>query len=207
VRSIRAANLEPQQENNHSAHPHEAHQAEVTIAGQPRVVLTPHEKQVVRLLAMGKTNKDISPILAISTRTVEAHRSPVYVIKATVKPPGNGDFPRRMTQFAEVFERAAGEKLYPGTLNVKVDRPVRWKEDFRIKGVEIDEPGQDLIFEYCQINGLKAYRIRPYNLTTGGGGWGDDTLEIASECCLKDRLGLDAGCVVEITLFGDAADF
>jgi CTP-dependent riboflavin kinase len=112
-----------------------------------------------------------------------------------------------MTQFAEVFERAAGEKLYPDTLNVKVDQPVRWKEDLRIKGVEIDEPDHDLIFEYCQINGLKAYRIRPYNLTTGGGGWGDDTLEIASEYCLKDRLGQDAGSIVEITLFGDAVDF
>ena len=71
----------------------------------------------------------------------------------------------------------------------------------------IFELDQDLIFEYCQLNGLKANRIRPYNLTTGGGGRGDDTLEIASEFCLKDRLGLDAGSVVEITLFGDAADF
>jgi len=72
LRSIRGSNLEPQQENNHPAQPEEAYQAEVTIAGQSRVVLTPHEKQVVQLLVMCKS-KEISSILAISTRTVEAH--------------------------------------------------------------------------------------------------------------------------------------
>jgi DNA-binding NarL/FixJ family response regulator len=72
LRPIRASNLELQQEKNHPAQPDEAHQAEVTIAGLSRVVLTPHEKQVVQLPAMGKS-KEISSILAISTRTVEAH--------------------------------------------------------------------------------------------------------------------------------------
>ena len=135
-----------------------------------------------------------------------SNSSPVSLIEGTVKPPGNGDFGRRMKDFPEGFERAAGEKLYPGTLNVKVDRPIRWKEDFRVKGADIGELDQDLLFEHCRINGLKAYRIRPYNLKTGGGGWGDDTLEIACECCLKDRLGLDVGSVVEITLFRNAGD-
>ena len=132
--------------------------------------------------------------------------SPIYLIKGTVKPQGNGDFGRRMKDFPEVFERAAGEKLYPGTLNVKVGRPIRWKEDFRVKGVDIDERDQDLLFEHCLINGLKAYRVRPYNLKTVGGGWGDDTLEIACECCLKERLGLEVGSVVEITIFRDESD-
>ena|ERR1700733_3138566 len=132
--------------------------------------------------------------------------SPIYIIEGTVKPRGSGDFRFRMTKFADVFERAAGEKLYPGTLNVKVDRPVRWKVDFRVRGAEIDEPNQDLLFEHCRINGPKAYRIRPYDLNTGGGGWGDDTLEIACECCLKDRLSLDVGSIVEITLFRNAGD-
>jgi CTP-dependent riboflavin kinase len=72
--------------------------------------------------------------------------SPKYVIEGTVKPQGNGDFQLRMTKFAEVFERAAGDKLFPGTLNAKVDRPVAWKEDFRVRGAEIDEPNQDLLF-------------------------------------------------------------
>ena len=65
-----------------------------------------------------------------------------------------------------------------------------------------DEPEQDLLFEHCRINGLKAYRIRPYNIKTLNGGWGDDTLEIACGCCLKERLDLNIGSVVEDVLAG-----
>ena|ERR1700736_4069149 len=133
--------------------------------------------------------------------------SPISLIKGTVKPPGNGDFPHRMTKYAEAFERAAGEKPYPETLNMKVNRSVRWKEDLRIKGRDIGQDDQYLLFELCLINGLRAYRIRPYNLKTGSGGWGDDTLEIDCECYLKKRLGLDVGSVVEITVFRNANDF
>ena len=137
---------------------------------------------------------------------MSTNSSSEYVIEGTVKPQGNGDFRFRMTQFAHVFQKASGENLYPGTLNVKVNRLIRPKEDFRIKGQDIGEPDQDLLFEHCRINGLKAYRIRPYNLKTGDGGWGDDTLEIACEYCLKDHLGLDVGSVVKIILFRSECD-
>jgi len=35
---------------------------------------------------------------------------------------GVGDFVPRMTKDRDVFTRAAGEQLYPGTMNVKIDR-------------------------------------------------------------------------------------
>jgi DNA-binding NarL/FixJ family response regulator len=38
-------------------------------------VLTAREQSVVKLIAEGKTNKDIADVLAISKKTVEAHRS------------------------------------------------------------------------------------------------------------------------------------
>lgn len=85
-----------------------------------------------------------------------------------------------MTAFAEVFRRATGEKLVKGTLNVDVGRRIPAKEHFKIRGAEIGEPEQDLLFEVCRVNGLWGYRIRPYNLNTGGGGHGDNILEIAS---------------------------
>ncbi len=42
---------------------------------QTAVILSSREEQVLRLLAEGKSNKEISPILAISVKTVETYRS------------------------------------------------------------------------------------------------------------------------------------
>jgi DNA-binding NarL/FixJ family response regulator len=43
----------------------------------PRVRLTPREREVVQLLAEGKSNKKVAAILGISVKTVEAHRANV----------------------------------------------------------------------------------------------------------------------------------
>jgi CTP-dependent riboflavin kinase len=113
---------------------------------------------------------------------------------------GCGHFRQRMTTHRDVFTRAAGEELYPGTMNVKIDRKLEIKEKFRIRGAEIGELGQDLLFEECLINGIKAYRIRPYVLGTGGGGHGDDTIEIASASYIANA---KLGTKVELTFFRD----
>lgn len=94
-------------------------------------------------------------------------------------PPGFGHFRRRMTLYADVFERATGEKLFPGTLNVRLKEVIAIREHFRIKGPDIDEAYQDLLFERCWINGIPAYRIRPFVLLTGFGGHGPRIIEIA----------------------------
>lgn len=101
---------------------------------------------------------------------------------------GIGDFKKRMTTHAEVFTRVVGHELFPGTLNVQITRSLACREDFRILGREIDEPEQDLLFERCLIIGLPAYRIRPYQLHSGGGGHGDHTIEIASREELRPLL-------------------
>jgi DNA-binding CsgD family transcriptional regulator len=36
--------------------------------------LTPREREIIQLLAEGKTNKEVATILFISTKTAEAHR-------------------------------------------------------------------------------------------------------------------------------------
>jgi CTP-dependent riboflavin kinase len=115
-------------------------------------------------------------------------------------------FTKRMSDHPEPFRKATGETLYRGTLNVKIDRCIPVKEHFRIRGAEIGEPQQDLIFEICRINGTWSYRIRPYVLCTGAGGHGDDTIEIASSKEIHDPSTgrkLECGDEVEIELFRD----
>jgi len=73
-------------------------------------------------------------------------------------------FQTRMTNFHSIFRDATGEALFPGTLNVQVETQIPIKEDFRIRGADIGKPDQDLLFERCEANGIRAYRIRPYNL-------------------------------------------
>jgi riboflavin kinase, archaea type len=106
----------------------------------------------------------------------------------------------RMTKHPAVFEAATGQKLYPGTLNVKLAERVTVREHFRIVGAMINEPEQDLLFEICRVNGKWAYRIRPYNLKNGSGGHGDDVIEIACAEHLKAS-GLKDGDKVEIEFF------
>jgi CTP-dependent riboflavin kinase len=125
----------------------------------------------------------------------------MIILKGTVVA-GIGDFTKRMTNFPEAFRKATGEELVKGTLNVKVAKPVEVRPHFRIRGQEIGEDGQDLLFEVCRINGIWAYRIRPFNLRTREGGHGNTVLEI---CCAQWIPNATVGSVVEVTLFRDDA--
>ena len=73
------------------------------------------------------------------------------------------------------------------------------REHFRISGRDIEEPEQDLLFEVVKVNGLWAYRIRPYHLPSGLGGHGDDVLEIASSQELRPLLA--KAPLIEVALF------
>lgn len=116
---------------------------------------------------------------------------------------GVGDFKKRMNEYSEVFRKATGEDLIPGTINVKVPSEIKVKEDFRVKGGDIDDPEQDFIFEKCLINEIPAFRIRPWNLTNGTGGWGDDVIEISSSQLVPN---VKDGDNVKITFFRDDID-
>jgi hypothetical protein len=124
----------------------------------------------------------------------------MIILKGLVCPEAQGlkHFSRRMREYPEIFERATGERLYRGTVNVNVGKPIPVKEHFRIRGTEIDEPDQDLLFEVCRINMTWAYRIRPFNLVTGEGGHGDHILEIT---CSREIPNVTPGTEVEIALF------
>jgi CTP-dependent riboflavin kinase len=104
---------------------------------------------------------------------------------------GNKDFTKRMVTFKHLFAETVGEELFPGTLNVRIDRNFPIQPHFKIRGAEIDEPDQDLLFEICRVNGHWAYRIRPFRPADGGGGHGDHILEFACPVKLRDQPGFD----------------
>ena len=60
-------------------HLEEAHPSEGSKMDRKAVVLSPREQEVLRLLAVGKSNREIASILGISLKTVEAHRSRVML--------------------------------------------------------------------------------------------------------------------------------
>jgi len=124
----------------------------------------------------------------------------MVIVSGLVCPGDQGlkHFSKRMTDYAEVFKRATGERLFPGTLNVNVGRAIPIREHFRIRGTEINEPEQDLLFEVCRINQIWAYRIRPLNLATFDGGHGDHILELA---CSQKIPDVPPETEVEIALF------
>jgi CTP-dependent riboflavin kinase len=124
----------------------------------------------------------------------------MVILRGTICADAQGlkHFSRRITQYSAVFEKATGEILYPGTLNVDIGRPFPVREHFRIRGTEINEPEQDLLFEVCRINRIWAYRIRPFQLATGEGGHGDNIVEIA---CAQKIPEVPSGTRVEIAFF------
>ena len=103
------------------------------------------------------------------------------------KEAGCGHFQQRFSRenFRAAVHKATGEVLFKGTLNVRIDRCIRVKEHFKIRGQEVGEL-EDFLFEICRINKFWAYRIRPFDPRTGSGGHGDDTLEIACSHMIPD---------------------
>ena len=107
---------------------------------------------------------------------------------------GTGAWRPRIERFPQVFIAHFGYPLFPGTLNVLLDAPLPVRAEFRIPGSEIGEPEQDMLFERCLIDGLEAFRLRPFQPATGAGGHGDHILEIVSPQELRPLLR-DRDCV------------
>lgn len=86
---------------------------------------------------------------------------------------GVGHFRPRMRKFASLFREATGEILVEGTMNVRMEREILFREHFRIAQLEGDEWGWSgpMLFEICKIDGHWAYRIK--------GGHGPIIAEIA----------------------------
>jgi len=102
-----------------------------------------------------------------------------------------------MEQFPEVFLKATGKALFPGTLNVLLDEPLPIRTEFLIPGSAIGEPSQDMLFESCLVDGIEAWRLRPHQPATGLGGHGDHILEIVSAKALRPLISNPESVVIE----------
>ncbi len=45
--------------------------------GQPLEVLTPRQREILQLVAEGKSTKEVAQVLGLSVKTVETHRSQI----------------------------------------------------------------------------------------------------------------------------------
>lgn len=111
---------------------------------------------------------------------------------------GVGHFATRIKNNEKAFTQVTGEKLFHGTLNIKVDLLIPIKEHFRLRGSEIEEPVYDFVFEVCRVNGIWAYRVKPVNLLSDKGGHGDNIIELVSSRMIPD---VNTGAKVQVMFF------
>lgn len=109
-----------------------------------------------------------------------------------------------MFRFGDAFRAATGEYLYPGTLNVKLQRAIPIQPQFRIRADQTGELGQELLFEICRVNRLWAYRMVRIRKRSGRPVRPNGLFEIV---CAQKFPGILPGCKVVVELLRDDIAF
>lgn len=121
--------------------------------------------------------------------------APLLVLRGTVVA-GCGHFSRRIREFPQIFRQATGVDLFPGTINVEVDRNEALEIHEEFRSPDPIDSSQVLLFERCTINGFSGFRIRPFNVRDRSGGHGDHIIEVSS----TERIpNVEAGALVVLT--------
>lgn len=113
---------------------------------------------------------------------------------------GTGDLAHWMTRYADVFERATGVDLYPGSLNVMLDEP--WTVQDAPLRLEPPEYGVAMSIMPCTINGVAAFILRTDKNNAGSGDHPLTVVEVAAATHLRTTLGVDDGDEVEVLVEG-----
>jgi riboflavin kinase, archaea type len=109
---------------------------------------------------------------------------------------GIGAHARWMTVHADLYEAKTGVRLYPGSLNVVLDRPCHvGSQPVRL---EPPEYGVGLSIVPCTIQGVDAFILRTDKNDRGDGDHPPNVLEVAAAVRLRDALDLRDGDEVEI---------
>jgi len=113
---------------------------------------------------------------------------------------GRGDLARWMIKYADTYELVTGTRLFPGSLNVVLDREWRLPlERLRIDPARLGgRVGMNIV--RCTIRGTPGFILRTDQNEAGTGHHDRCVIEVAAAVQLRDALSLDDGDPVEVVL-------
>lgn len=113
---------------------------------------------------------------------------------------GMGNFSRWMTVLEELYTRKTGMKLFPGTLNLQLERPYRLPA--RRLRIEKEEYGGTVSVNLvaCRVFGREAFLVRTDQNEAGVGHHPRTVIEIACPVKLRDEYLLADGDLVEVEI-------
>jgi riboflavin kinase len=112
---------------------------------------------------------------------------------------GKGDLAQWMRLYSAAYLRATGMSLYPGSLNVLLDKPWDLPEQ-RIR-LEARDVGVDVNLVGCTVFGRRAFIFRT-DADDAKGPAQRALIEILSDARLRDVYGLDDGDVIDVSVLG-----
>ena len=115
---------------------------------------------------------------------------------------GRGDFAQYIARFGGAYAATCGVTLYPGTLNVEIDR--EWRVPAGVPKLTPDDyDGQVVVYVVpCLFMGEPAFVLRTEANERGDGDHPRTIVEVASARRLRDAFGLIDGSPVELALPG-----
>jgi riboflavin kinase, archaea type len=114
---------------------------------------------------------------------------------------GIGGQAQWMREHTDLYEAKTGVRLYPGSLNVVLDRP--WHASDGQVRLEPPEYGVGLSIVPCLIDSVEGFILRTDKNDRGDGDHPPNVVEIAAAVRLRDALGLSDGDEVEIMVAGE----
>ena len=111
---------------------------------------------------------------------------------------GIGDFSFWIDKLQDYYFEKTGMKLYPGTLNVQLEKPYSLPK--RVIRLEKEEYGGTVSVNMvpCRICGIKAFILRTDKNEAGLGRYPKTIIEVASDIKLRDKYNLKDGDLVEV---------
>ena len=90
-------------------------------------------------------------------------------------------------------EKTGIEKLFPGTLNINLEKPYKLGDSETIIYKEEFDATQDVFVKPCKIYNYQAYMVRASKNESGDGDHPLTTIEIISDINLRDKFKLKDG--------------
>lgn len=113
---------------------------------------------------------------------------------------GKGDFAQWIAKLHDHYLRKTGLHLFPGTLNLRLDRPYRVPPgSLRLEGSEYGGSVSINIVP-CSVLGRRAVILRTDGNEQGDGDHPLEVIEIATDVKLRDAFGFRDGDIVEVEI-------